>query len=314
MSDVVSLAENAGNILVWNNMHDQFPNPYTEGDALRFIREALSGPKPAMEMAIVIDGKAVGGIGISPQSDVERISAEMGYWLGEKYWNKGVMTEAVRAMLSYVFLHFPELSKVYAWVFSFNIASQRVLQKAGFEREGILRQSAVKNGKVIDKHCYGVLRNSMKLYHRFYVHEDLPLMNDLIREVAAGSVVDAGYMRDFGMRWDDVCILAVIEGKTAGGAWLRVPHGDRVCSNIDPKTPELGIAVFGRYRNRGIGTGLMTDMIDLAFHAICYNQISLRVNKTSPAMSLYGKFGFEIVGNDERDYVMLLKREGCLPL
>jgi RimJ/RimL family protein N-acetyltransferase len=159
LSDAASLAENANNIHVWNNVRDCFPHPYSEEDGRQFIGMVPGKPQPATDMAIVIDGKVVGGIGIVLQTDVERISAEIGYWLGENCWNKGVMTEAVREMVFYIFLHFPELRKIYAPVFGFNIASQRVLQKVGFEREGILKQAAIKNGEMTDLHYYSILKS-----------------------------------------------------------------------------------------------------------------------------------------------------------
>ena len=158
MSDAASLAENANNINIWNNLRDYFPHPYSEDDGKQFIKTALEKSKPAVDFAIIIDGKAVGGIGILLQKDVERISAEIGYWLGENYWNKGIMTEVIKEMVNYVFTHFP-LQKIYATPFDFNIASQKVLQKAGFEREAILKQAAIKNGKIIDLHYYSLLKS-----------------------------------------------------------------------------------------------------------------------------------------------------------
>jgi RimJ/RimL family protein N-acetyltransferase len=158
LSDAASLAENANNIHIWNNVRDYFPHPYSEEDGKQFIGTVLDKPQPATDRTIVIDGKAVGGIGIVLKTDVERIGAEIGYWLGEKYWSRGIMTGAVREMISYVFLHFPELKKIYAPVFGFNIASQRVLQKAGFEREGILKQAAIKNGEITDLHYYSIFK------------------------------------------------------------------------------------------------------------------------------------------------------------
>jgi RimJ/RimL family protein N-acetyltransferase len=157
MSDSASVAENANNIRIWNNVRDYFPHPYSEEDGKQFIETALAKPRPAVDFAIIFDGKAVGGIGVVPQKDVERISAEIGYWLGENYWNRGIMTSAVSQMTAYAFAHFP-LRKIYAPVFDFNIASQKVLRKAGFEREAILKQAAIKNGKVIDLHYYSFIK------------------------------------------------------------------------------------------------------------------------------------------------------------
>ena len=157
LSDAASLAENANNINIWNNLRDALPHPYSEEDGKRFIRIAMSQPNPATLLAIVIDGKAVGSIGITLHTDVERITAELGYFIGETYWNKGIMTEVVIQMVSYSFANFP-LRKIYATPFDFNIASHKVLQKAGFEREAILKQAVIKNGEIIDLHYYSFIK------------------------------------------------------------------------------------------------------------------------------------------------------------
>jgi RimJ/RimL family protein N-acetyltransferase len=155
LSDAASLAESANNIHVWNNLRDAFPHPYSEEDGKAYIEIALSKPKPATLFAIVVDGKAVGSIGIFIRTDIERISAELGYFIGEKYWNRGIMTKAIREITAYAFTNFP-LHKIYATPFDFNIASHKALQKAGFEREAILKQAAIKNGKIIDLHYYSL--------------------------------------------------------------------------------------------------------------------------------------------------------------
>ena len=158
LSDAASLAEHANNINVWNNLRDALPHPYSEEDGKTFIEMALSQPKPATLLTIAVDGKAIGSIGIVLRTDVERISAELGYFIGEKYWNRGIMTEAVKQMVTYSFTNFPQLHKIYATPFDFNIASHKVLQKAGFEREAILKQAAIKNGKVVDLHYYSIMK------------------------------------------------------------------------------------------------------------------------------------------------------------
>jgi RimJ/RimL family protein N-acetyltransferase len=158
LSDAASLAENANNINIWNNLRDYFPHPYSEQDGKDFITMCNEMPEPAVNLAINVDGKAVGGISIVLQTDVERISAEIGYWLGEKYWNRGIMTKAVGQMAVYAFDNF-QLHKIYAPVFDFNIASQKVLQKAGFKREAVLKQAAIKNGKIVDLQYYSLFRN-----------------------------------------------------------------------------------------------------------------------------------------------------------
>lgn len=157
LSDKISLAENANNINIWNNVRDYFPYPYTVEDGEQFINMVLSKESPFTDFAIDVGGKAVGGIGIVLNSDVERISAEIGYWLGEYYWNRGITTNVVEEMVDYAFSHFP-IKKLYAPVFDFNRASQRVLEKVGFEREAVLKQAAIKNSKIIDLHYYGLIR------------------------------------------------------------------------------------------------------------------------------------------------------------
>ena len=159
ISDAASLAENANNINIWKNLRDALPHPYTEEDGKAYIEMVLSQPKPTTLFAIDVDGKAVGSIGIFLRTDVERITAELGYFIGEKYWNKGITTKAIKELAAYAFANFPELRKIYATPFGFNIASQKVLQKAGFEREAILKQAAIKNGKIIDLHYYSLFRN-----------------------------------------------------------------------------------------------------------------------------------------------------------
>ena len=159
LSDVASLAENANNINIWNNLRDAFPHPYSEEDGKNFIEKALSMPKPATLLAITLDGKAIGSIGITLHTDVDRITAEMGYFIGEKYWNRGFTTEAIKQMVSYAFINFQYLNKIYATPYDFNIASQRALQKAGFEREAILKKAVIKNGKILDLHYYSLLKS-----------------------------------------------------------------------------------------------------------------------------------------------------------
>ena len=159
LSDAASLAENANNINIWNNLRDALPHPYSEEDGKNFIEMALSLPKPATLLAIVVNEKAVGSIGITLHTDVERISAELGYFIGEKYWNKGIMTEIVKQMVKYAFANFPHLHKIYATPFDFNTASHKVLEKVGFEREAILKQAVIKNEKIVDLHYYSIFKN-----------------------------------------------------------------------------------------------------------------------------------------------------------
>jgi ribosomal-protein-alanine N-acetyltransferase len=151
--DVVSLIEQANNRRIWENLRDRFPYPYTRSDAVAFIRRVRSS-LPETSFAIEVDNAAVGGIGFMLQHDVERVSAEIGYWLGESYWGRGICTEAVRAVTAYAIEHH-SLTRVFAVPFAHNAGSQRVLEKAGYVREGRMRRSAIKDGRICDQLLYG---------------------------------------------------------------------------------------------------------------------------------------------------------------
>jgi len=137
---------------VWRNLTDRFPFPYTKRDALDWIDFNLNS-RPPMNFAIEIEGLAVGGIGIGIRDDVRRRSAEIGYWLGRKYWGQGIITEALQAFTDYAFKNF-DLCRLEASVFEWNPASMRVLEKAGYEKEARLKKAATKDGQTIDLVIY----------------------------------------------------------------------------------------------------------------------------------------------------------------
>ena len=154
--DEASLVRHANNRKIWINLRDRFPHPYTPADAEQWIRHA-STVSPATSFAIVVEGAAVGGIGLLLKDDIFRRSAEIGYWLGEEYWGRGIVTEAVRAVTEYAFTNF-DLCRIYAGVFEWNPASMRVLEKAGYEFEGRVKKSVTKDGRTIDEYIYAIIR------------------------------------------------------------------------------------------------------------------------------------------------------------
>lgn len=155
--DEPSLARHADNEQLWRNVRDHFPHPYTLADAQAWVA-AASGAVPETQFAIEVDGEAAGGVGLFLQEDVARYSAELGYWLGEGYWGRGLMTAVVRGFTEHAFRMF-ELCRIYAIVFEWNPASRRVLEKAGYTLEGRLRRAAVKEGRVLDQFLYAVVRD-----------------------------------------------------------------------------------------------------------------------------------------------------------
>jgi RimJ/RimL family protein N-acetyltransferase len=154
--DEPSLARHANSRNVWLNVRDRFPHPYTLEHAQGWVAMA-SAAEPETQFAIEVNGEAAGGIGLFLQQDVERYSAEIGYWLGEQYWGRGIATAAVRRFTEYAFETFG-LCRIYASVFAWNEASARVLEKSGYELEGRLRQASVKDGRVVDGLLYATVR------------------------------------------------------------------------------------------------------------------------------------------------------------
>jgi RimJ/RimL family protein N-acetyltransferase len=155
--DEDALVRHANNRNVWRNLRDAFPHPYTRSDAEQWI-SAASGTLPVTSFAIQVDDEAAGGIGIVLGQDIHRRSAEIGYWLSELHWGRGITTEAVRAMTAYAFAHF-DLVRIWAGVFEWNPASARVLEKAGFEFEARLKKAVIKDGKIVDELLYSLTRN-----------------------------------------------------------------------------------------------------------------------------------------------------------
>lgn len=153
--DANALVKHANNANIARHLRDRFPHPYTLRDAKAFIHSCAS-VRPHLSLAIVVDEEAAGGIGISPGSDVERFSAEIGYWLGESYWGRGVTAEALRLMSAYAF-ETCGLLRLFALPFADNQRSIRVLEKAGYTREATLRSSAVKDGVVRDQALYALV-------------------------------------------------------------------------------------------------------------------------------------------------------------
>ena len=151
-SDAKGLPHHANNRKIWLNLRDRFPHPYTLADAEDFISR-MAETVPETNFAIDVEGQAVGGIGVMLHSDVERCSAEIGYWLGEDHWGQGIMTDALNAFVDHCFGEF-QLTRIYAVPFAGNNGSCRVLEKAGFVLEGILRRAAIKDGVVVDQFMY----------------------------------------------------------------------------------------------------------------------------------------------------------------
>jgi ribosomal-protein-alanine N-acetyltransferase len=158
LDDAAALQRCANNRKIWINLRDVFPHPYTLEDARAFL-SFVRRENPQTTFAIATASEAIGCIGLRLGSDIHRKSAELGYWLAEPYWGRGIMSEAVDRFTRHAFEVF-DLQRIYAEPFANNPASARILEKAGFVREGGLRASVVKDGKVLDSLLYACVRDA----------------------------------------------------------------------------------------------------------------------------------------------------------
>lgn len=154
--DIDSLVEYANNPDIAKFMTDKFPHPYNREAGKAFIAFATAD-NPVHIFAIDINGKASGGIGIHPQSDIQRINAELGYWLAEPFWGKGIISKAIRQTLDFAFTTY-EIDRVFARPFGTNIASQKVLEKNNFRLEAKFEKTLIKNGELLDEIFYAIRR------------------------------------------------------------------------------------------------------------------------------------------------------------
>lgn len=154
ISDIDSLVKYANNSKIAANLTNQFPHPYTKENGEAFIKMATQNI-PITIFAIDINGNASGGIGIHLQNEIHIKNAELGYWLAEPFWGKGIMTKAVTQMVDYGFKTF-DITRIFARPYGTNIGSQKVLEKAGFILEGRFKNTIFKNGKYLDELIYAI--------------------------------------------------------------------------------------------------------------------------------------------------------------
>jgi len=156
-NDLPSLVKYANNPEISKNLTDKFPYPYKKEDGLRFIEMATKNNQQNI-FAIEVNNEAAGAIGIHPQDDIHQKNAELGYWLAQPYWGKGIVTEAIKQIVEYGFQNF-DINRIFARPFGSNKASQRVLEKAGFELEAIFEKTVLKRGVYEDELFYAVRKN-----------------------------------------------------------------------------------------------------------------------------------------------------------
>jgi RimJ/RimL family protein N-acetyltransferase len=161
ISDAPQLAVIAGNKKISDNLRDGLPFPYTLKDAQSWLSIILPENNPPKFFAITLDRQVVGSIGIVSKTDIYRKNFEIGFFISEYFWGRGIATKAIKAAVSYAFREF-DIVRVYAEVFSDNLASRRALEKAGLKLEATLAKNIIKNGIIKDSCIYSVLREDFK--------------------------------------------------------------------------------------------------------------------------------------------------------
>ena len=163
-AETLSLLLNNKNIM--NNLRDGLPYPYTKKDAEEYIQAMLSAdPDKTYAFAILYENQVAGSIGVFRQENIHNQTAEMGYYIGEPYWGKGIGTCAVSQICHTIFTK-TNILRIYAEPFAYNTASSRILEKNGFQLEGTLRQNAVKNGKILDMKMYSLIKTDWQAHKR----------------------------------------------------------------------------------------------------------------------------------------------------
>ena len=183
LSDAGDLAAALSNPRVLNNLRDGLPYPYTQRDAEDYIRAMLSADENnTFAFAVTVEDRCIGSIGAFRQGNIHSRTAELGYYLAEEYWGQGLMTQAIGKLCRWVFEN-TDILRIYAEPFSYNTGSCRALEKAGFHYEGLMKNNAVKNGKLLDMKLYAFTREPEPFTVRRLPPELLPAACDLVWQV-----------------------------------------------------------------------------------------------------------------------------------
>ncbi|KAA3618695.1 MAG: N-acetyltransferase [Calditrichaeota bacterium] len=156
-ADAVDLARYGNNKEIAKNLRDSFPYPLTEHDVQLWLAESISQVLPT-KLVIANAEEAIGSIGLKEQGGMQCHAAELGYWLAQPFWNRGIMSKAIPLMINYGFKEM-QLQRIFAYVFEWNPASAHILEKSGFKKEGTLRKDIIKNGRLLDQSVYGLLKD-----------------------------------------------------------------------------------------------------------------------------------------------------------
>lgn len=291
-------AEDAGNLArvlnnenVLNNLRDGLPFPYTEEDAAEYIAAMLSAdPDEVFAYAIEIDGRAVGSIGAFRQSNIHSRTAELGYYIAEEYWGKGFMSSAVCEFCGKIFAE-TDIMRIYAEPFAYNIGSRRVLEKAGFSFEGILKNNAVKNGKVLDMAMYALTRSTEPYPVRRLSQNEIPASLELTWEVF--SEFEAPEYSEEGIEFFKESLED--EERIKKLKFYGAFDGDELVGTLCMREPQHigGFFVKAEYHRRGIGKALFNAM------KMDYHDKTFTVNSSPYAVRVYEHLGFAATDTEQ---------------
>lgn len=284
LSDAKELAAALNNEHILNNLRDGLPIPYTERDAEDYIRAMLSADENStFARAITLDGRVVGSIGAFRQGNIHRQTAELGYYLAEEYWGKGIMTDAIRKLCDTIF-ETTDILRIYAEPFSYNAGSRRALEKAGFAFEGMMKSNAVKNGKVVDMALYSLTRSLEPYPVRRLSPEEIPAALELCWQVflqfEAPEYPPEG-VAAFRASLDD-------RERTRQLKFYGAFDGEKLVGVLAMRLPQHigGFFVAAAYHRRGIGRHLFEAM------RRDYQTQIFTVNSSPYAVEVYRRLGF----------------------
>lgn len=282
-SDSASLASALNNEKVLNNLRDGLPYPYTEKDAASYINAMLTAdPNNTFAYAVDIDGKAVGSIGAFRQGNIHFRTAELGYYIAEEYWGKGIMTEAVKQLCEKLFAQ-TDILRIFAEPFADNVGSRRVLEKSGFLLEGIMKYNAFKNGKVLDMALYSLTKEPYTL--RRLTKDEIPNALSLTWEVF--SEFESPVYSDEGTEEFRKCLHD--EKYLAGIEYYGAFDKEMLIGEIGFRTEQRHICFFfvkGDYHRKGIGTKLFRRLLD------DYPNGTITLNSSPYGIPFYKALGF----------------------